>query len=83
MAVRHSGWGGKRPGAGRPEGSGAEPEKARRNRIAVMVTDGELEKLLRMAHSNRVPLATCAYQALAAGLRTGKRTGGKRGSKRR
>ncbi len=68
MSVREPGWGGARPGAGRPKGSGADPARSRRNRIPVMVTDGDLEKLLWLAQKDRVPLATWAYRALSDGL---------------
>ena len=39
-------WGGRRPGAGRPKGSGKGPSpNSRRNRVAVMLTDTELKTL--------------------------------------
>ncbi len=68
--ARKNGWGGARPGAGRPKGSGQGPSPdARRNRVAVMLTDAELRKLVRAARRGRQPVATLAYQLLARSLR--------------
>ncbi len=64
------GWGGARPGAGRPKGSGNGPSpNARKNRVAIMLTDGELEKLNRIATRRKTPVATLAYELIAKGLK--------------
>lgn len=64
------GWGGVRPGAGRPKGSGNGPSpNSRKNRIAIMLTDRELEKLNRLATRKKRPVATLAYELLAIGLK--------------
>ncbi len=76
MKRKQSGWGGARPGAGRPSGTG-NPESARRNRVVVMVTDRELAHLKRMADREEIPLATWAYEVLARGMKQ------MRGSERR
>ncbi|MFK7896196.1 MAG: hypothetical protein AB8G23_10190 [Myxococcota bacterium] len=63
-------WGGARKGAGRPKGSGSGPSpNARKNRVAVMLSDSELKKLARLADRKGRPLATLAYEYLAGGLR--------------
>ncbi len=55
-------WGGARPGAGRPLGSGKGPSPdSRRNRVAVMFSDAELRVLKKLARSARQPLSTAAY----------------------
>ena len=65
------GWGGARPGAGRPKGSGSGPSPhARRNRVAIMLTDAELAKLRRIAGRKGRPVATLAYELMARGLRS-------------
>ncbi len=70
-AKKKFGWGGARPGAGRPKGSGTGPSpNARRNRVAVMLTDGELAKLARVSQRRGKPVATLAYELIAKGLRT-------------
>ena len=53
---------------GRPKGSGGPPEKVRRNRIVVMLTDGELTKLERLAEAKGLPLGTVAYEFVGRGL---------------
>ncbi len=64
------GWGGARAGAGRPKGSGQGPSpNARQNRIAIMLTDAEWKKLIRIAKRRKMPPATLAYRFLAAGMR--------------
>jgi hypothetical protein len=64
-------WGGARPGAGRPKGSGSGPSpNARRNRAAVMVSDSELARIERAARRMRRPVATLAYELIAEGLQT-------------
>ncbi len=72
MAARKKySWGGARPGAGRPKGSGSGPSpNARKNRVAIMLTDTELEKLSKVSKRKKVPVATLAYELLAKGLRT-------------
>ena len=54
---------------GRPKGSGGPPEKLRRNRVVVMVTDAELAKLHRLAEARDVPLGTRAHELLSQSLR--------------
>lgn len=67
---KSNGWGGARPGAGRPKGSGRGPSpEARRNRVAIMLSDLELRKLARIARRRRKPVATLAYELLAKALR--------------
>lgn len=67
---KKKGWGGARPGAGRPKGSGQGPSpNARTQRVAVMLSEADLQKLTRLARRQRVPLATLAYELLAKGLR--------------
>jgi len=80
MAARKSGrkkaarkkkgtWGGSRPGAGRPKGSGKGPSpNSRRNRVAVMLTDTELKTLRSSARKQGVPVSTAAYQFIAKSL---------------
>jgi hypothetical protein len=69
-AKRKASWGGKRKGAGRPKGSGQGPSpNSRRNRVAVMFTDTELKKLNGLAKKQRVPIATAAYNLIAANLK--------------
>lgn len=59
------GWGGRRPGAGRPKGSGKGPSPdSRKNRVAVMFTDSELAKLRVLAKKQRIPVATVAYRMI-------------------
>ena len=63
-------WGGPRPGAGRPRGSGTGPSpNSRRNRVAVMFSDAELRALKKIARSQRQPLSTAAYAIIAKKLR--------------
>ena len=69
--------GGLRPGAGRPRGTGGPPEKVRRNRVVVMVTDGELAALRRLAHKRDLPVGTVAHEVLRRGL--GRRRSNARG----
>jgi hypothetical protein len=64
------GWGGRRPGAGRPKGSGQGPSPdSRRNRVAVMFTDTELKTLNGLARKKRIPVATAAYELISRGLK--------------
>lgn len=68
-AKKRSNWGGVRPGAGRPKGSGAGPSpSARKNRIAVMLSDAELARLLALAELSGKPVATLAYELIHRGL---------------
>jgi DNA invertase Pin-like site-specific DNA recombinase len=80
MAARKSGkrkaakkkkgtWGGRRPGAGRPKGSGKGPSpNSRRNRVAVMLTDTELRTLTSTARKQGIPVSTAAYRYIAKSL---------------
>ena len=69
-AKKKFGWGGARPGAGRPKGSGSGPSPdSRKNRVAVMLTDVELRKLTRLAAKKGTPIATLAYELMAKGLK--------------
>ncbi|HTF32791.1 MAG TPA: hypothetical protein VK714_03705 [Myxococcota bacterium] len=64
-AKKKGSWGGARPGSGpkaKPTG------QVRRNRIVVMLTDGELAKLHRLAEEKSLPLGTVAYEFVARGL---------------
>ncbi|MCP5040923.1 MAG: hypothetical protein GY944_07815 [bacterium] len=64
------GWGGRRPGAGRPKGSGKGPSpNSRKNRVAVMFTDTELTKLRALAKKRGVPVATVAYRLIERSLK--------------
>ena len=63
-------WGGARPGAGRPKGSGSGPSPdARKNRVAVMLSDSELKRIHRVARRLKKPVATLAYELIAKELR--------------
>ena len=62
-------WGGRRPGAGRPKGSGKGPSPdSRRNRVAVMLTDTELKTLRSAARKQGIPVSTIAYRYIAKNL---------------
>ena len=64
-----SSWGGKRPGAGRPKGSGQGPSPdSRRNRVAIMFTDDELTTLKRRAKKQGIPLSTLAYELISRSI---------------
>lgn len=64
------GWGGRRPGAGRPKGSGNGPSpNARKNRVAVMFTDTELKKLQALSRKQGIPIATVAYRLIEKSLK--------------
>lgn len=68
-AKRKGTWGGRRPGAGRPKGSGKGPSPdSRRNRVAVMLTDVELKSLQSQARKRGLPVSTVAYQHIAKAL---------------
>jgi len=65
-----SGWGGRRPGAGRPKGSGTGPSPgARINRVVAMLSNDELKALKRIARQKKVPLGTAAYQIIARAIK--------------
>lgn len=65
-----SGWGGRRPGAGRPKGSGTGPSPgARINRVVAMLSNDELKALQRIARRKKIPLGTAAYQIIARALK--------------
>jgi len=65
-----SGWGGKRPGAGRPKGSGKGPSPgARINRVVAMLSNDELKALKKIARQKKLPLGTAAYQIIARALK--------------
>lgn len=70
-AAPKSGWGGRRVGAGRPVGSGTGPSPdSRRNRIAVMLSDKELQILKGLAKQKKLPLATAVYEFIKPKLRS-------------
>ncbi len=60
--------GGPRPGSGRPKGSGGPPELVRRNRVVILLTDGELAKLRSLADERGLPPGTVAYEIVGRGL---------------
>lgn len=69
-AKKKSAWGGRRPGAGRPKGSGSGPSpNSRKNRVAVMFTDTEVRKLESLATKKKIPVATIAYNLIARSLK--------------
>ena len=69
-AKKRGTWGGARPGAGRPKGSGQGPSpNSRRNRVAVMFSDTELSALKKIARAEKQPLSTAAYAIIAKRLR--------------
>ena len=69
MSKKKTKWGGKRKGAGRPKGSGDGPSpNSRRNRVAVMLSDTEWNKLLSKANKANVPMATMAYRLVSKSL---------------
>jgi hypothetical protein len=57
---------------GRPPGTGGPQELVRRHRVVVMLNDGELDKLQRIADSMHSPLGTAAYELVARGLKRAK-----------
>lgn len=69
-ATKKASWGGRRPGAGRPKGSGSGPSpNSRKNRVAVMFTDTEVSKLQTLATKKNIPVATIAYNLIARSLK--------------
>ncbi len=69
MPARKKGRGGRRPGAGRPKGTGGPPELRRRNRVVVLLTDAELSALSDLARESEVRVGTLAYQLIQRALR--------------
>lgn len=69
-AKKRRNWGGARPGAGRPKGSGTgtSPD-ARVHRVAIMLSPVELERLSSLAEEAGKPVATLAYELVVRGLR--------------
>jgi hypothetical protein len=63
--VKRKGRGGPRPGSGRPKGPATE---VRRNRVVIMLTDGELAKLNDLASDKDLPLSTTAYEIVGRAL---------------
>ena len=49
-------------------GSGPSPN-ARKNRVAIMLTDTELEKMTRLCSKKDKHVATLAYELMAKGLK--------------
>ncbi|MCH7600269.1 MAG: hypothetical protein IH881_04915 [Myxococcales bacterium] len=69
-AKKKATWGGRRTGAGRPIGSGSGPSpNSRKNRVAVMFTDTELDKLNSLAKKQKLPVATVAYRLIERSLK--------------
>lgn len=69
-AKKKGSWGGARPGAGRPKGSGQGPSpNSRRNRVAVMFSNTELAALKKIARAEKQPLSTAAYAIIEKRLR--------------
>lgn len=67
---KKNGHGGARDGAGRPKGSGTGPDpNSRRNRVALMFRDTELEVLNAIAKKAGAPVATVAYQIVEKTLK--------------
>lgn len=64
-AVRRTGRGGPRPGAGRPRGPSGE---VRRNRVVLLLTDSELSKLECLARERDLPIGTAAYEIVGRAL---------------
>jgi hypothetical protein len=64
-AVKKKGRGGPRPGSGRPREAG---HLVRRNRVVIMLTDGEIAKLHRLAEERELPLSTAAYEIVGRAL---------------
>lgn len=51
---------------GRPPGP---PDRVRRNRITITVTDGDLEQLQRLSKERKVPVGTLIYEWVRRNLR--------------
>ena len=65
VTVKRTGRGGPRPGAGKPRGPSGE---VRRNRVVVLLTDTELQRLEKLAKARDLPLGTAAYEILSRSL---------------
>lgn len=59
---------GERKRRGRPPGLGADPSTVRSQRVVVMLTPGDFEKLDRMAMAEGVPVGTKAHSLLVKQL---------------
>jgi hypothetical protein len=67
---KSTGWGGRRPGAGRPVGSGTGPSRhARINRVVAMLSNDELKKMRSHAKGLGLPVSTAAYRIIARSLK--------------
>lgn len=70
-AKKRRNWGGARPGAGRPKGSGTgSSPNARVHRVAIMLSRVDRERLESLAEGTGKPLATVAYELIVRGLRS-------------
>ena len=58
----------RKPRMGRPPGSGLPPSQVRSERLVVMLTPPEADKLSRLAAKQELPLSTYAYQVFARTL---------------
>ena len=54
---------------GRPKGTGGPPEKVRRNRVVLMLTDAEFAKLNTLAEKADRPMGTEAYALFSSALK--------------
>ncbi len=54
---------------GRPKGTGGPPEKVRRNRVVLMLTDAEFAKLSSLAEKSGKPLGTEGHALFASALK--------------
>lgn len=66
LGKKELGW--PRKGAGRKPGGGGPVTVIRRNRVVVMLTDGELANLRRVAEGRELPLGTVAHEFVARAL---------------
>jgi hypothetical protein len=69
MPTRKSKVGGRRPGAGRPKGSGGPPELLRCHRVVVLLTEDELVGLQRWAEERDLPVGRLASDVVRRALR--------------
>ena len=70
MGIRRKGmWGGPRKGAGRKPGFGGPRHAIRSCRVVVMLTEGEFQKLKKLALTKDIPVGTAAYEFVARGLK--------------
>ncbi len=64
-----NGWGGRRPGAGRPKGTGTGPSgDARTERVVAMLSKKELKVMKRVARTAKIPVGTMAHRIIARSL---------------